>query len=412
MRSEHLVESQTSLIELTNEQATALLRAGKSLASSKVWWGDSENKEIDRNIIRCEPRSDGKWSVRINDAVGLISIGRLQLIVKPKIPQSHLLYLFESSGHIPRMEDEIGKIADGPSLFLLIATWFVRAAEKVLRRDLLRDYSEIRQFLGSKRGRIIPITSARAYYTGRIGLDCVFDDFNINTPINRLLKAAARSVSNSTGLPRDLRKKAHILHSRLTNVGDLEETDFKVKLDRRSQYYFEAIQLAKHILASQGRIFQTGDHVARTFLIRTPEMVEKGLREILKKRLSTVWQVAKQGVKVEGGISFTPDLFFVNGDAIADIKYKILTSNWIRSDLYQIISFGTAFDARLSFVIGFKLTDSAVAPMSLKVGNQRITSFAWEANSEVDPENSALVLANEIHSWLQKHNVFNAEMVG
>lgn len=56
-------------------------------------------------------------------------------------------------------------------------------------------------------------------------------------------------------------------------------------------------------------------------------------------------RITKRGVQAEGGISFTPDIVFGSGEIVADIKYKIIGADWTRSDLYQIVAFGTAFRA-------------------------------------------------------------------
>ena len=141
MRIEQLIESQPSILELNRAEAAALNRAGRRLASKKSWWGADDSEDKDRSIIRCRPTSSDKWQVRVQDAVGIVSVGHLQLVVQPKIPQTHLLYLLAAGKHIPRMDDERGYAASGKSLWRLVAQWYVTAAERVLRRDLLRDYS-------------------------------------------------------------------------------------------------------------------------------------------------------------------------------------------------------------------------------------------------------------------------------
>jgi hypothetical protein len=42
--------------------------------------------------------------------------------------------------------------------------------------------------------------------------------------------------------------------------------------------------------------------------------------------------------------------------AIGDVKYKILTEDWSRTDLYQSIAFATAFNSPVGCVIGFAET--------------------------------------------------------
>src|SRR5687767_15173562 len=98
MRSVSVVESTPSLIEPSTAQARTLQQLGFRLASRKEWWGRVEDDGRERSVIRCRSDASGLWEVRVSDAVGLVSIGDLQLIVEPKIPVSHLLHLFAKSG--------------------------------------------------------------------------------------------------------------------------------------------------------------------------------------------------------------------------------------------------------------------------------------------------------------------------
>lgn len=99
MLSIELTESESATIALSDEQAAALQRAGKRLASDKQWWGagtEDEEGVRKRSVIECEPAGSA-WRVRVRDAVGLVAVEDLQLVVQPKIPRSHLLYLLAES---------------------------------------------------------------------------------------------------------------------------------------------------------------------------------------------------------------------------------------------------------------------------------------------------------------------------
>lgn len=104
------------------------------------------------------------WRVRVRDAVGLVAVGDLQLVVQPKIPRSHLLYLLAEAEAIPRLDEQRGALAAGLSLWELIALWFLDAAEHVLRLDLIRDYTLLRTSFslfaaGSPSYRLVALTT-------------------------------------------------------------------------------------------------------------------------------------------------------------------------------------------------------------------------------------------------------------
>lgn len=407
MRVEQLIESRPATLDLTKIEAVALAKAGRRLASTKSWWGESDSKATDRSVIHCRPASGGKWRVTVQDAVGIVSVGHLQLVIQPKIPQSHLLYLLEAGEHIPRMDDERGYAESGASLWQLVATWYVQAAERVLRRDLLRDYSEQSDFLSAKRGRVVALPTARAFYSGRMGFECQFEDFTVDTPLNRVLKAAAIAVIGSKNLSRALRRRAQAVRARMHDVGDLVREDIRVNLDRRAGYYADAIQLARHILRSQGRVLAAGELSAWTFLIRTPEMIEDGLRNVLIDKIGGKWSIEKRRIQVASGISFTPDLVFAGGRIIADVKYKLLRSNWNRADLYQIVAFGTAFRATHAAVFGFEHPDLEELPKRSTVGPIKIECLAWPANPNLRAAEAADVFKQRVDNWLESTDVGN-----
>ena len=295
MRTEHLTESRDAVIALEPAEAEALRNLGQRLASKKAWWGDDGDGEGKATtVIRVRPVGDGHWSVRVRDAVGLVSIGSLQLVVGPKIPTSHLLYLFARSGAFPRLEEQPGEIASADSLWELVATWFVRAFEQLLRRDLVRDYEEATDDLRAARGRIEPTRTTSLFYAARPELACRFDEFGYDTPLNRVLRAANRLIVSSPLLRPELRRRARRLDAHLVDVGELRTDDLLASTDRRTGHYADAIALARNLLWSTGRSLSSGSTSAWTFLIRTPEMVEAGIRSVLAERLGA-------GDRAEGG---------------------------------------------------------------------------------------------------------------
>ncbi|MGI8534070.1 MAG: 5-methylcytosine restriction system specificity protein McrC, partial [Candidatus Limnocylindrales bacterium] len=286
MRTETLVESQDTVLALEPGEAEALRSLGLRLASKKAWWGD-DGDGIDKatSVIRVRPVGDGHWSVRVSDAVGLVSIGSLQLLVGPKIPTPHMLYLFARSGAFPRLDEQAGEVSAADSLWELVATWFVRAFERLLRRDLVRDYEEMTDDLRAARGRIEPGPTTTLFYGGRPELACRFDEFGYDTPLNRVLRAATRIVVASPLLRPEFRRAARRLEDHLADVGELRPDDLLATTDRRTGHYADAVALARSLLRSTGRSLSAGGAAAWTFLIRTPEMVEAGIRAVLAERL-------------------------------------------------------------------------------------------------------------------------------
>lgn len=398
-RNVTLIESQAADLALSEKEATALAVAGKRLASNKQWWGTNEANE-DRTVIRCTRTAPNLWTVRVADAVGLISIGDLQIEVKPKIPIDHFLYLLNMSGAFPRLDRQSVGAARALSLWDLVARWFLSETEKLLRRGMLKGYQETRGWLKTIRGRVDALDTVRALATGRLEAKCTFEEFETDTPMNRIIKEAARLVSGSSALIWSDRHRAIAIVSSIPNAGRLRPGDLDTFVDRHSRSYASSIALARHIIAGQGRTIESGPDVAWTFLIRTPELIEEGIRAVLKRELAGRRQIVKQGRQIPGStLTFSPDLLFDGGIATGDVKYKWLGREWKRADLYQAIAFAVAFDTDLAALGGFRATP-LLEPRRVVIGDIEVREFEWIANSDVPPEEAASILAGSLDEWL------------
>jgi 5-methylcytosine-specific restriction endonuclease McrBC regulatory subunit McrC len=321
------------------------------------------------------------------------------LVVEPKIPTSHLLYLFGRSGAFPRLDEQAGAIAADDSLWELVATWFVAAFEKLLRRDLVRDYEEATDDLRAARGRIEPGRTADHYYAGRLEFACRFDEFELDSPLNRVLLAATRSVAGSPVLRPELRRRARRLEAHLEDVGDLRSGDVLTATDRRTAHYADSIALARSLLRSTGRSLAEGASSAWTFLIRTPEMVEAGIRAVLTEHLGA-GVVRKEGRQLQGSsLTFNPDLVFGPPDAVGDVKYKLAGGDWDRADLYQVIAFAAAFRVTETVLVRFRRAEVALLA-DVRVGDIGVREVTWPADDEIPAAVAAGTVAEDVRAWL------------
>jgi 5-methylcytosine-specific restriction enzyme subunit McrC len=402
MRTETLTESQPAVLTLTPGEARGLAAVGTRLASQKEWWGAAD-ADVDggegRTIVRVQPIGPEQWSVRVSDAVGVISVGELELQVAPKIPPDHLLHLLVRGGELPRLDEAPVHAAVSPSLWELVARAFVEAAERLLRLGLIRDYRELADTLDAAAGRIEILGTARHYYAARLALDCVFDDFSFDTPLNRVILAAVREVAESPLLAGSLRLRAVRLLAWLDGVGDLQPLDIAAEVDRRTHHYDAPLGLARHILRHVGRHLAAGSDTAWSFLLRTPEMVERGILGVLADRLGPA-RVWKGHLQLPGStLTFNPDLVFDGGRAVGDVKYKLSRGEWDRADLYEVIAFAEAYRASQGLIVRFaKPGVSALADLS--VGAKTIHEATWVADSSVDPIDAANAVADDVADWL------------
>jgi 5-methylcytosine-specific restriction enzyme subunit McrC len=404
LRTETVVESKETLIKVTPSEAASLEAAGRRLASTSVWWGDDAREEGGnpaggRTLVRCRPTAGKTYGLTVLGAVGAIAVGDLQVIVRPKIPMSHFIYLLNRSGAMPRLDASKGALATDDSFWDVVARWYLDQLEKVVRRDLIRDYREETAQLAIARGRIVPLPTGRDFYRGQLRPTCQYEDFDANNSLNRVLRAAAKAIAASTTLPPDRRRKATWLLRPFDGVEDLQPGDLSVAIERRSGWYQDALTLAKSILLGQSRSLEGGGGIAWTFLFKTADLVEEGIRQVLSAGLES-HPVSKKGMKLQpSSLTLTPDLRFDADNAVGDVKYKLAGSDWNRGDLYQAVTFGTAFGTEKVAVVGFSSEPVPTIPV-VHVGEVEVTPFWWRCQSEIPPEEAAGQLCENVRVWL------------
>jgi len=362
--------------------------------------------------VRCVPAESGKWRLRVDNAVGVISVADLQIAVEPKIPRSHLLHLFERSGAIPRTEDQLTLVEPDEPLWKLVMSWFIASTELLMRRGLMRDYTPVRADIPLVRGKIHAAHTVLNVFRGRILADCDFEEFELDTPLNRLLLAAARVVAGSPVLDDLLRRRALHIVGRLDEiVGELQPDDLSASIERRTHHYADATTLARHVIRRSGRTLSHGVATSWSFLIPTPIMIEEGIRRIIQHALVPGMSVVKQGRQLEGSnLTVNPDLVFGSNLALGDVKYKISSGAWNRADLYEVVSFAAAFRTAHAILITFSPEHDPIPAPALKVGDIAVSELTWAANTAITPREAEDALISQVLTWmsdLRDHQVLS-----
>lgn len=399
MQTISLIESKPRTVRLSTVQASQLSVLGRRLASDSSWWGETDDADrLHRTVVQCERISDHDFKVTINDAVGALGLGDVQLVVQPKIPLGHLVYLLENANQVPRGSTERAHLEKEKAFADLVVRWFIVAAERLLRLGLDRDYERTIGDLTFARGRIHALATSRSVLTGRPIIRCEFDKFDEDTSLNRVLKAAVLHTLSNPAMDLELRRRARSVCSRLSGAGPLRAADRTVAPDTRTRHYRDAHQLALMILAGGALLLQGGAASLWTFLYRTPESVEEGVRATLKRHLGQTWQVAKKGKKLAGskGRLLQPDLCFGDELAVGDVKYQLTSGEISRPNLNQVTTFATGYGVRKAVVVAF---GDAPEGEYVRVGEVDVRGINWDT-SLIDPSQSGVELAHRIGSWL------------
>jgi 5-methylcytosine-specific restriction endonuclease McrBC regulatory subunit McrC len=403
-RVEVVHESSWTPISLSEEEEEALKAAGRNLAKGTDRFGQTI-AESTSSVIRINRVAPGQARIYVSDMIGMVSTETLQLHVEPKIPRPHLIHLLVSADVLPRLALESGLLESDDSFASLVCHWFVQALDRLLALGLARDYHSVTEETTAVRGRLQLLASARLFYRGRLAVISDLEDFDFDTPLNRLLLHAARIIAASTQLSKDLRKSALRAAKRMDGVGDFRHSDFMGEIDRRTANYADAVLLGRHVIRSIGRTLDAGVLRSWTFLFRTPEPVEAGVRAELIEALPI--SVRKKQQTLEGStLTVNPDLVFGEDAALADVKYKLAGKEWDRGDLYEVVAFGAALRTPHCAVVIFR--DPATDPLpALGVGDFTVSELCWPVADHISPETASAALAIQVQKWLGEAGVLS-----
>jgi 5-methylcytosine-specific restriction endonuclease McrBC regulatory subunit McrC len=322
------------------------------------------------------------------------------LTVAPKIPIPHFVHIAREALAVDfRTDASPTSLSPSTNFVELLLRWFVDTVAPLVRRGLPQGYRLEEAELPIARGTLDVRRTTMGWLAGRPTVHSSFDEFDTNTPLNRVLKCALQAASASALLPPGYRKEVVSLLCHLESVGTFTPGDLRVRLDRGHLHYQVALSLAVEILRATGRALEGGSSDSPTFLISTPALIEDGIRAILKMRLHPV-HVSKGGkVLSPSAVSVNPDLLIGTAPFTGDVKYKIAAASWNRGDLGQAVFFAAAFESPLALVVAFRET-LAGRPPALRVGRYSVDTAMWDV-SAADPRRSEDQVVDEVETFLR-----------
>jgi hypothetical protein len=428
--------------DLTEEEAAALHELGRNLRGSRRYWQgssrvvdgdlddedpvDGEEAADDRRtaiLVSRRPKSAG-WSVTVHNAIGAVSVGDLQLLIRPKIPEAHFAKLMMLAADPGAARLAEGALQLDAAQGALSAVWlaYLDALALTLRADLHHDYVEVTDDPPYVRGRLDARATAVNLARGRLRFPADFEDLSVDNPVNRTLKSACVAVAKEAAsvagrlandpdapqyaMHRRIERRAREASYHLSQAGDLQPGDLHSDVPRLAVHQRRALMIARNILSAVGRSVSVGDCEASCFLQPTPLIAESAVRNLLSHALGPDHIVTNRSRKA-AGLTFNPDLVVegvgtTNGGIVAtgDVKYRLRKENWPRGTLEQAIAFRQVYGARLGFFIDFATGDSGDADQSVNIGGVKFHRVSWPADELTDPEAAAARVVESCRAFL------------
>jgi len=317
-----------------------------------------ELRTLSGAVLRVAPEHDG-WRLTPSSRVGTVVLPSVRLLIRPKAGVRNTLYLLASARRIDWSVELFPYDTD--DLVLAIAWWFDREVEHASRFGLVRDYVDRRDLLTTIRGRVAFERQLAARPGLRIPIECAFQDYSEDTPLNRLLKTAHAALLRVPGLERGVAMRLrHRARGMLGEVGSVDHAPGvppELPSVGMRREWGTAARLAHLIVRDLAIRDAPGETPAQAFVVDMNQLFQQFVTDIARERAlaaSCTLEAAREreltvsSTRADGdvlpAVTIKPDLVLVRDGvpvAVADVKYKApgAGAGWQAPDAYQLISY-------------------------------------------------------------------------
>jgi len=314
------------------------------------------------------------WELRPLSKVGAVAVGGVEVHVAPKVPIDRVVFLLEYSlgsvgWQVPPVHVDVA-----PDLLLAVVEVFERAASRALQQGVLQGYRTVEETATVVRGRVLHAEQLRHRFGLPLPVDVRFDDFSVDTPENRLLRAAAGIARRLPGVSGGLRHRLLRLDAQLDGVTRVAprsvlEPWYPTRLNSR---LLPALRLAEVIWRSSS--FEAGDDdlAVSGFVIDMAKVFEDFVCTALGRALvgragGSVRTQDPWALDVAGAVGMKPDLVWYADDdgaplpgrraagrptAVVDAKYKAeKPAGFPNADVYQMLAYCTRLGLPMGWLV-------------------------------------------------------------
>ena len=303
-------------------------------------------------------------SLQAGQVVGVVAIPGASVEILPKIEgqgdsavRYALTRMLAVAWGLPIAASEPAMLAtQRDNLLEVLVRLFADRLLVAVRRGLPHRYRPREEDLRFLRGKLDIKRQFTRHATRSDLLACRFEELSVDTPLNRVLKAAVRRLASTSRSDANQRRLAE-LTARFEFVGDSPNPFAEpVRLDRTNTAFHRLYRLARVLLAGDWQSTTTGESDGFGLLFPMNDLFEefvgRTLRLALAPRSVSLQDTGKFALEGDRRRLFAlrPDIV-VDGDIVIDTKWKQLkageaTLGVSQADVYQMLAYGRAYEAR------------------------------------------------------------------
>ncbi|MCA1671306.1 MAG: McrC family protein [Actinobacteria bacterium] len=299
-------------------------------------------------VVDAHRLGGGLWQISPATKVGVVTIGEVTIWIRPKVDIARILFLM-GFARDPGWRTDAVDLKLVHDLVPALARAFADQTERALDQGLLQGYIEVEDSLPVLRGRLREQDQLRRRFGVAIPLLVRFDDYTVDIPENRILRAATEALLRLPGIDPATLVRLRGIRLLLADVSTYS-TLAAWQPTRLNSRYHVALWLGEVILAGNAVDQAPGNVRISGFLLDMAKVYEDFLVAALARSLGRLGGLCRPQdrlhLDVASRVAMRPDLvWYRDGEpaAVVDAKYKVeKPSGFPDADLYQMLAYCTA----------------------------------------------------------------------
>ena len=303
-------------------------------------------------------------SLQAAQVVGVLTVPGATVEILPKIGQEGdnsirraLIRMLAVAHGLPIVDCELASLAtQREDLLEVLIRLFADRLLEAVRRGIPHRYRFVEEDLPFLRGKLDVSRQLTRNTVRADRLACRFDELSVDTPLNRVLKAAVIRLG-SVARQEENARKLYELAARFEFVGrSADPLRERVNLDRTNSTFHRLHRMACLLLAGDWQSTTIGGKDGFALLFPMNQLFEEFVGRTVKRALaprsirlqdSRCHALATEG---KGVFTLKPDIV-VDNDIVIDTKWKKLkpeetTAGVEQADVYQMLAYGRAYNAK------------------------------------------------------------------
>ncbi|WNQ12215.1 hypothetical protein MJA45_03955 [Paenibacillus aurantius] len=308
-----------------------------------------------------------RHEVRFMNYVGFIQLSSCSVEVLPKVTGNDpahsrrvLLRMLQRSGFLDFHESQVSQLKlERMNLMEIIGYLFTYQLTREMRKGIYRTYQSEQGELHLVRGKIDMNRQLRREAMMQGGVSCLYDEFQINHPLNQVFMAALLLVISRCKYTETRKAAASCLAllDGVTSVTTNQALMGRVHFDRTNRRFQPCFTLAKLLISQSAPVPTPGSSRSSSILFKMNDLFEAYVSYLARKVCNRVTvkdrthKLLVQAGSNRGVFQLEPDLLLENlsgQTVIVDTKWKLLHSSRARhgvqrQDFYQMYAYLTRY---------------------------------------------------------------------